>query len=137
MSSIINTTDNEKHETHKLLIVDDDKLIHDLLSVSLDMAKVEIYHAYSGDEVYNILMNININCIFMDFVLPFSSGPKVTEIIRKAYVKDKIHIIGMTGTVGGEEERVCFESGMNAFIRKPFDSQELVDVFQKYIESVN
>ena len=120
-----------------MLIVDDDKLMHELIAYTLVLPKIEFYHAYNGEEVYNILMSVNIDCIFMDLVMPYSGGVKVTEIIRKAYVKDKMHIIGITGTVGGEEEKVCFESGMNAFLRKPFDSQELVDVFKEYIESVN
>ena len=119
-----------------MLIVDDNKLMHELISYTLVMPKLEFYHAYSGEEVYNILMSVNIDCIFMDFVIPYSSGVKVTNIIRKAYKKKKIYIIGMTGIVGGEEEKVCFRCGMNAFLRKPFNSHKLVGAFNEYLESV-
>lgn len=133
MNSKITSTEEINHS---VLIVDDEKLMHDLISNSLDMPKIQFYHAHNGQEVYNILLYNDIDCIFMDFVMPYSSGVKVTDIIRKAYKSKKVYIIGMTGTVGGEEEKVGIQCGMNAFLRKPFDSHKLVGVFNEYLETV-
>lgn len=82
--------------------------MHRLIADVLNRPKIRFYHAFSGEEVYHTLMSIEINCIFMDFIMPHSSGGKVTDIIRKAYKNKKIYIIGMTGTIGGMRRKCVF-----------------------------
>ena len=66
--------------------------------------------------------------ILMDIQMPIMNGFEATHIIRNMH-SEKAHtpIIAMTANVLKEEVDLCYKSGMNDFIGKPFDTEELLN----------
>jgi len=65
--------------------------------------------------------------ILMDVQMPTMNGYEATKAIR-AFDNDKARtpIIAMTANVLKDEVELCYQAGMNDFIGKPFDTQELI-----------
>lgn len=65
--------------------------------------------------------------ILMDIQMPVMNGFDATKAIRRLEgEKANTAIIAMTANVLKEEVDLCYESGMNDFIGKPFDTDELL-----------
>ncbi|MEH6765707.1 MAG: ATP-binding protein [Aequorivita antarctica] len=78
----------------------------------------------------------NFDVILMDVQMPIMNGYEATNVIRAITgEKSKIPIIAMTANVMKEEVKNCFDAGMNDFIGKPFDTQELIQKIFKLIKT--
>ena len=116
----------------RILIVDDEPLIHELISSFISKREAKYFFATAPSEAFGILRNHKIDCIFMDLVLPGRSGIGLTKMIRNIYGYKSIYIIGMTGLFGGREAEECAAHGMNDFLRKPFKAENVAEVFQRF-----
>jgi len=77
----------------------------------------------------------NFDVILMDVQMPIMNGYEATRAIRAMVdEKSKIPIIAMTANVLKEEVENCYSAGMNDFIGKPFDTQELIQKIFKLIK---
>jgi signal transduction histidine kinase/CheY-like chemotaxis protein len=74
--------------------------------------------------------------ILMDIQMPIMNGFEATYIIRNMH-SEKAHtpIIAMTANVLKEEVDLCYKSGMNDFIGKPFDMEELLSKINNLVKS--
>jgi len=79
--------------------------------------------------------NKHFDVILMDLQMPEMDGYEATRMIREMNtVKKEIPIIAMSAhTIKGEYER-CIELGMNDFISKPFDTNELYEKIYKLVK---
>lgn len=68
--------------------------------------------------------------------MPIMNGFEATHIIRNMH-SEKAHtpIIAMTANVLKEEVDLCYKSGMNDFIGKPFDMEELLSKINNLVKS--
>ena len=104
----------------KLLIVEDDITIHNLMKEVLEREQYTIMSAYSGTEAMLLIEKENINLILLDLMLPGLNGE---EIIKK--VKN-IPIIVISAKISPEDKVNVLINGANDYITKPFNSKELV-----------
>ncbi len=104
----------------KILIVEDDIDIHNLIKNVLEKERYEVISAYSGTEAILLLEKNNIDLILLDLMLPGITGEK---IIKK--VKD-IPIIVISAKIASEDKVNILSSGANDYITKPFDTNELL-----------
>ncbi len=140
-------------ESARVLVVDDHDILHEIIELSLVDWDIDFSFVTDGSEVINCLKGIggqkvvkclNIlcsECIFLDFVLPNYSGVELSKAIR-FYEQERqpgrpAYLIGMTGNMGGREEEVCLDAGMNDFITKPFDPARIQEAFRKFLQSRN
>lgn len=104
----------------KILIVEDDESIHNVIEELLKSQNYITYNAYSGTEALLMLEKDKYDLILLDLMLPAIDGE---EIIKK--VKD-IPIIVLSAKISSEDKVNCLMSGANDYITKPFDSKELL-----------
>lgn len=104
----------------KILIVEDDISIHNVIEELLKKEKYITYNAYSGTEALMLLEKEKYDIILLDLMIPAISGE---EIIKK--VKDT-PIIVLSAKVSSDDKVNCLLSGANDYITKPFDSKELI-----------
>ncbi len=104
----------------RILIVEDDYSIHDILKEILKLDGYITYDAYNGNDALNIIRQENINLILLDLMLPDINGE---EIIKK--VKD-IPIIIISAKVSSNDKIHCLLDGANDYVTKPFDKNELL-----------
>jgi PAS domain S-box-containing protein len=123
-------------ETINVLIVEDNK-INMLLAkklVSKIVPNSQIFEAYNGLEAIKYYKNDPLDLILMDIQMPIKNGYEATQEIRQLNKSDKIPIIALTaGIMVGEKEK-CIESGMNDYISKPINKEELEKVILKWMK---
>lgn len=105
----------------KILIVEDDDTIHNLIKELLQNEHYITKDAYSGTEALTVVENEDIDLILLDLMLPGMSGE---EIIKK--VNKTIPIIVLSAKVSSEDKVKALISGANDYITKPFDKKELL-----------
>lgn len=104
----------------KILIVEDDISIHNIIAEILAKENYLNFNAYSGTEAMLLLEKEKYDLIILDLMLPALNGE---EIIKQ--VKDT-PIIVLSAKTSSTDKVNCLLSGANDYITKPFDTNELL-----------
>ena len=104
----------------KILIVEEDLDIHNLIKDILEKEKYMVLSAYSGLDAISLIEKNDIDLILLDLMLPKIAGE---EIIKK--VTD-IPIIVISAKISTEDKVNSLTIGANDYITKPFDTNELL-----------
>ncbi len=118
----------------RVLLVEDNHfnaiVAQEELEDSIDEVQVEL--AENGLIAVEKVTHGAYDVVLMDVQMPVMNGYEATEAIRQlSNGKSQIPIIAMTANVMREEVDRCYEAGMNDFIGKPFDTQDLLSKIQK------
>lgn len=104
----------------KILIVEDDESIHNIIEELLKKENYITSNAYSGTEALMLLEKENYDLILLDLMLPGLAGE---EIIKKV---SNIPIIVLSAKVSSDDKVNCLLSGASDYVTKPFAAQELL-----------
>ena len=104
----------------RILIVEDDVDIHNLIKNVLEKERYDVISAYSGTEALLLIEKKDLDLILLDLMIPGLSGE---EIIKK--VKN-IPIIVISAKISSEDKVNALSIGANDYITKPFDTDELL-----------
>ncbi len=104
----------------KILIVEDDVDIHDILKTLLDNENYTTLSAYSGTEALLILDKEPVDLVLLDLMLPGLNGE---EIIEKY---NHLPIIVLSAKVSSKDKVNALLKGANDYMTKPFDKEELL-----------
>ena len=107
----------------KILIVEDEKTISDIIKVNLLKEGYEISTAYDGQEALTVFENEEIDLILLDVMLPKIDG---FQVCRKIRVKSNIPIIMLTAKEEEVDKVLGLELGADDYITKPFGMRELI-----------
>lgn len=129
-----NSQSDFKLTTLNILIVDDNKINLMVLEKQLKnkLKNSTITSAYNGLEALNIVKENDFDLILMDVLMPVMDGITATQHIRGLNNTNKktVPIIALTANVGEKELFECSQAGMNDFVTKPFEINELLKVIQ-------
>jgi len=109
----------------KLLIVDDDPDILDVLEVTLQ-EEFEVTTASTGSEALEKLKEQPPNLLVLDYVLPDLEGPQICKMIRKDPLLLNLPVLMLTGKGEIEDKVGGLEAGADDYMIKPFSPQELI-----------
>ncbi len=107
----------------KIMIVDDDPNIQQLISLYLTREGFDVSTAAAGDEALRIFKNDPPNLMLLDIMLPVMDGWQVCREVRKV---SNIPIIMLTAKDETFDKVLGLELGADDYIVKPFDTKELV-----------
>ena len=108
----------------RILIVEDESSLADLISTRLKKEKYTIDISLDGEDgIYNALMDI-YDLILLDIMLPKVNGIEILKEIKKNNIKSKV--IMLTAKSELEDKLLGFSEGANDYIAKPFHIDELV-----------
>lgn len=115
----------------KILIVEDDVSIHNVIEELLKKENYITYNAYSGTEALLLLEKEKYDLILLDLMLPVVSGEEIIEKIKDT------PIIVLSAKISSEDKVNCLKTGVNDYITKPFDSNELLARIQVQLRQNN
>ncbi len=115
----------------KIIIIEDDISIHNVLKELLKNEGYNISNAYSGTEALLLLEKEKYDLILLDLMIPGVCGE---EIIKK--VSDT-PIIVLSAKISSNDKVNCLLSGASDYITKPFDSKELFARIEVQLRSDN
>jgi len=107
----------------KILVVDDDRHIAELISLYLNKEGYETKEAYSGRNAVEVFSSYSPYLVLLDLMLPEMDGYQVCREIRKI---SSVPIIMLTSKGEVFDKVLGLEMGADDYIVKPFDPKELV-----------
>ncbi|MEI7555505.1 response regulator [Candidatus Chlorohelix sp.] len=110
----------------KILVVDDEPFITDMVEATLVAEGYEVNKAYSGEDA---LISIQVDppdLVLLDLMLPGMSGYEVSRFMQREAFYSHIPIIMVTARSGTHDRSSGYETGADDYITKPFNSDELL-----------
>ena len=107
----------------RILVVDDEKKIVDIVKAYLERERYQVTVAYNGEEALDMAREQQPDLLVLDLMLPGISGWDVCRILRK---ESDIPIIMLTARDEVTDKIVGLELGADDYVTKPFDPKELV-----------
>lgn len=111
-----------KQDIKKVLVVDDEAKILEVIKSFLESKGYAVFTAENGKQAFHIFEKENISLVILDLMLPDMTGEDICMSLRQ---KSRVPIIMLTAKV--EEESVLrgLETGADDYIKKPFSLKEL------------
>lgn len=110
----------------KILVVDDEEHIVQLLKYNLEGNGYIVREAYTGREVLDIVQREKFDLIILDLMLPELDGIEVCKKLKKDVLTSSIPIIMLTAKSGEMDKVLGLEIGADDYITKPFSIRELL-----------
>lgn len=110
----------------KILVVEDDKSISDLITLHLKKNDFEYLVVHNGEDALSHLDNFMPDFIILDWMIPGLSGLEVLRRIRNKQEYKKLPILMLTAKNSEQDKIISFESGLDDYITKPFLPSELI-----------
>ncbi|HCJ4363697.1 TPA: response regulator, partial [Listeria innocua] len=101
----------------KILVVDDEKPIADIVKFNLNKEGFDVYCAYDGDEALELVEEVQPDLILLDIMLPGRDGIEVCREVRKKY---DMPIIMVTAKDSEIDKVIGLELGADDYVTKPF-----------------
>lgn len=108
----------------KVLLLEDDSALSDLLNDHLEDKGYDVVLATNGQTALEYLIDEKFDLALLDINTPVISGMEVLKTIRTDY-KDNTPVIMLTAYQDTKHLKESFETGVDDYIKKPFDLEEL------------
>nr|WP_319216100.1 response regulator YycF [uncultured Trichococcus sp.] len=107
----------------KVLVVDDEKPISDIIKFNLTKEGYDVFTAFDGEEALAQFAEVGPDIILLDLMLPKMDGLEVCREIRKT---SDVPIIMLTAKDSEIDKVLGLELGADDYVTKPFSNRELV-----------
>ncbi|MBF0237112.1 MAG: response regulator [SAR324 cluster bacterium] len=122
---------------NRILLVEDNVLNQQVAFEILTSAGLKVEVACNGQEAVEALQQKAYELVLMDVQMPVMGGYEATRLIRKIPQFKDLPVIAMTAhaMTGAREE--CLAAGMNDYVSKPIDPEELFKVLENWLKPGN
>lgn len=110
----------------KILIVDDEQNIVELLKFNLELNGYHVDYCYDGKTAIEKITQYEPHLILLDIMLPEIDGITISQVVRNDSNLKNIPIIMMTAKSQDSDKFIGFESGADDYITKPFVVKEII-----------
>jgi len=110
----------------RILLVEDEPAIQELIAVNLVRAGHEVQRATSAEGAQGLLRSKLPDLIVLDWVLPGMSGIDLVRTLRSDHRTRDVSLILVTGRVQERDKLVGLDAGADDYITKPFSVRELL-----------
>lgn len=117
----------------RVLVVEDNMINQLVVSDILKLSGMVVEIADNGQEALKILENQSFDVILMDIQMPVMGGLEATKHIRNNRGDTKTPIFALSAGVTMSEREKCFDCGMNDFLPKPFNPEDLINALKKWV----
>ncbi|MVM41754.1 PAS domain S-box protein [Spirosoma sp. HMF3257] len=120
----------------QILLVEDNEMNRLVVRTILEPYGVSIVEVTNGLEAIETLRANSFDLILMDVQMPVMDGLEATRFIRRE-LSTSMPIIALTASAIRNEKEACYTAGMNDFLAKPFDENDLVEKLRKWLGCVD
>lgn len=107
----------------KVLIVDDEELIRDVIKEYLKLEHIDFLEASDGYEAIEKIKNNSFDVVIMDIMMPKMDGYTAVKEIRKF---SSVPFIMLSARSEEYDKLTCFDIGVDDYVTKPFSPRELI-----------
>ena len=118
-------------DLHKILIVDDEEKIRNILKIMLERWGYKTEQAINGEEALKLLQKDNFSLVITDLKMPYMGGMELIKEIRKIDPKYPVMVLTAFGSTQSAADTM--EEGAVCYLTKPFDEGKMIKKVKKYI----
>ncbi len=122
---------NQHYKTRKILVVDDDPIIRDMMRDILDFEGYSISTARNGHEALQMLRSEQDFLVFLDILMPGMSGQELCAALEAEPQLRKRHIIVLMSALDNLEEATSLNA--DAILQKPFLVEDVINILEPYM----
>ncbi len=119
----------------KLLIIEDDGDLQQMLSIAFNKEGYEVHYAFNGKEGYDKILSAQPDVVLLDLMMPVLNGVEVIKLVTTNTLTRDIPIIVMTahGDKSDMLETSIKAQGVREYIRKPFEVASLKSMVRRLL----
>lgn len=117
----------------KILIVDDEPYILNILDFSLDAEGYRVIQASDGEEAMRLAQEHQPELIIMDVMMPRQDGFETCRLLKDDMRTSDIPVVLLTAKNSREDREMGEEVKADGYITKPFSPQRLLDTVQDFL----
>ncbi|MGW5864183.1 response regulator [Streptomyces sp. NPDC055239] len=118
----------------RVLVVDDNKVIRQLIRVNLELEGFEVVTAADGAECLDVVNQVRPDVVTLDVVMPRLDGLRTAARLRSDPRTRNLPIVIVSACTQYEVES-GLEVGVDAFLAKPFEPSELLGIVRQLMEN--
>jgi PleD family two-component response regulator len=115
-----------ERSTYRILVVDDEPHIRQILKFTLEKAAYQVFCASDGEEALEKMAEIKPNLVLLDVMMPHMDGFEVCRKMRRDFVLSQIPVIMLTAKGDLNEKVRGLDGGANDYLVKPYSNDELL-----------
>ena len=123
-----------RHAGQRILVVDDEPINREIALIELEDIDLCVDTAEDGAEAVAMAQKNHYAAIFMDMQMPNLNGVEATQQIRLLPGYRNVPIIAMTANAFAEDKERCLKAGMNHFLTKPFNPDEMFVILLRSLD---
>jgi len=117
----------------KILLVDDDATLVNLLATILEVEGFKALKALSAREAFGVMDEVMPDLILLDIMMPELDGFEVLARLRKDPVTKTLPVIILTVLSAGKDMLKGWRQEADEYVTKPFDPAELIETIRKVL----
>ena len=121
----------DPHSPFRILVVEDEPVIRELVRSMLDDGPVEVETAGSGAEGLRRARESRFDLILMDVVLPGMDGLTVCRMLKSDPTTAPVPLYMLTAKTRRSDLEAAVAAGANGYIHKPFRGAELMELVER------
>ncbi len=110
----------------RILIVDDDPDIRDILKITLSEENYDVIEAGDGEEALKIIESKPLDLVLVDYKMPKMDGRELCRRVKKDLLLSHLPIIMVTGKGDINDKVNGIDAGADDYVVKPFEPKELL-----------
>lgn len=118
----------------RVLVVDDDPHVLQLLKVNFELEGYDVLSASNGEEALGIISSRKLDVLVCDVMMPVMDGLEVVERVRANPKTAKLPIVMVSAKAQQRDVEAGDAAGVDAYVTKPFDPQDLLDAVNGLLE---
>lgn len=126
-------TRNLRQGKPRILLVEDNKVSQMIVVHMLERNEFEVDCAESGMAALKAASSYRFDLVLMDLQMPGMDGFETTHRLRRLPGYENVPILALTANSSSEYYELCRQHGMQAFLSKPVQSQELIQTVQQHL----
>jgi CheY-like chemotaxis protein/HPt (histidine-containing phosphotransfer) domain-containing protein len=117
----------------RILLVEDNDINQQVARELLEDAGLVVEVADNGQIAIDLLRKSSYDLVFMDMQMPVMDGIAATRAARQLEGLAHLPIVAMTANAMAQDRRKCMDAGMNDFLVKPIDPQEMLAILARWV----
>ena len=115
----------------RVLVVDDDEVIRQLIAVNLTLEGFDVATAVDGQDCLDKVTAINPDVITLDIMMPRLDGWMTASLLRRNPDTNTIKVVLITARAQEDDKTRGRQIGVDAYLTKPFDPGEMIRVVRE------